>query len=271
MTKITELEIIAIRAKTALHKVGVGTAMTIEGWLEFGEALNEGREMFPIGGQGNKDFGQWKHDNELCDCRCTKCDKNLLTQVESTLYYMDVQAAMWAASNPDEFEEMRLEYPYPQVRTVRGWHKKWKDQNKPKPVAANDPATKPTSQSKPKASPKKVTPPAATDDDIPVAEPVRPKRKAAPKRAPDDPRVLKSIEEVEKWDKDMKRNVAKLSELFGIYKVNYDEWFDYNPTHFMDPYYQALEAIQGLEIEVEGLKHFVREKKMGMANMKVIK
>ena len=96
-------EVIA-RAKSGLLKVAEGHAAAIEGWLEFGEALNEGRSMF----SSDELFGQWVSDN------LSVTDFNDHERI----------AAMWAAEDIDRFYEVKLAYP--KARTVRGLHAKWK-------------------------------------------------------------------------------------------------------------------------------------------------
>ena len=96
-------EVIA-RAKSGLLKVAEGHMSAIEGWLEFGEALNEGRSMF----SSDELFGQWVSDN------LSVKDFNDHERI----------AAMWAAEDIDRFYEVKLAYP--KVRTVRGIHAKWK-------------------------------------------------------------------------------------------------------------------------------------------------
>jgi len=92
-----------------LKQVSEGEDKTIEGWLIYGAAINEGRAMFPKG--DNKRFSEWLARNNL-----SQADRP------------DRSAAMWAAANPEEFEATREAYP--RVRTVRGLHAKWrKEQN----------------------------------------------------------------------------------------------------------------------------------------------
>ena len=116
-TKLTTVE----RAKAGLAKVAKGEALATEGWLEYGAGLNEGREMFPKGGQGDKDFGEWK----------------VVSQLE-TPSRDDAAAAMWAAEDIERFYAVQSKYP--QVRTVRGLHAKWKKPapKQPKPKMDKD-------------------------------------------------------------------------------------------------------------------------------------
>lgn len=95
---------VLVRAKSGLLKVAEGHMSAIEGWLEFGEALNEGRAMF----SSDELFGQWVSDN------LSVTDFNDHERI----------AAMWAAEDIDRFYEVKLAYP--KARTVRGLHAKWK-------------------------------------------------------------------------------------------------------------------------------------------------
>jgi len=99
-----ELKRIAEEAQLGLATVYKGEEDTIDGWLQYGAALNEGREMFP----SNEKFGQWVVSANL-----------------SGTGDHDRAAAMWAAANQDEFFEIKADNP--KVRTVRGLHAKWKE------------------------------------------------------------------------------------------------------------------------------------------------
>ncbi len=76
--------------------VAEGENRTMKGWLLYGAALNEGREMFP----SDEQFGQWVKGN--------------LPDTEQK----EREAAMWAAGNPDQFNETKKANP--RVRTVFG-------------------------------------------------------------------------------------------------------------------------------------------------------
>lgn len=97
---------IAAKARKGLGMVAEGEEKTFEGWLIYGAALNEGREMFPRG--DNQRFSEWLSSSQLANC--SKDDR---------------AAAMWAAEDPERLEEVREANP--RVRTVRGLHAKWKD------------------------------------------------------------------------------------------------------------------------------------------------
>lgn len=109
----SELDQIAEDARRGLGLVADGEETAIQGWRMYGAALNEGREMFP----SDEQFGQW-------------CDSAGLSQVGTHEVKRDDRvAAMWAAANPEQFEQIREKHP--NVRTVRGWHTKWKKESKP--------------------------------------------------------------------------------------------------------------------------------------------
>ena len=78
-----------------------GEGKTLEGWLIYGAALNEGRELFA----GDAEFGQW-----VSLCQLDTADRH------------ERSAAMWAAANPDDFETAK---DAGNARTVRGIHAKW--------------------------------------------------------------------------------------------------------------------------------------------------
>lgn len=105
------------RAKVGLAKVSKGEGLIEEGWLEYGAALNEGRELF----SGDLEFGQWVALSQL-----------------DTADRMDRAAAMWAAGNPDEYQSTKKAHP--NVRTIRGLHAKWKKPapKQPKPKMDKD-------------------------------------------------------------------------------------------------------------------------------------
>ena len=96
----------AEKAQMGLAMVHKGEEDVIEGWLEYGSALNEGRELFPKG--DNERFSVWLATNNL-----------------SVANDAERAAAMWAAANPNEFRQTKEDNP--KVRTVRGLHSKWKE------------------------------------------------------------------------------------------------------------------------------------------------
>jgi hypothetical protein len=98
---------LAERARGGLRKVASGEDKTIDGWLEYGAALNEGRRMFPEG--DNVRFSAW-----VATC-------NLQFEVLAN----DRAAAMWAARHRADFTDTKMFHP--NVRTVRGLHEKWKE------------------------------------------------------------------------------------------------------------------------------------------------
>lgn len=94
---------IIIKARKGLSMVTEGEQRSMKGWLLYGEALNEGRGMFP----SNNLFHDW-----------------LVSQQLAGTEDMERLAAMWAAGNPVDFNETKKANP--RVRTVRGLHAKWK-------------------------------------------------------------------------------------------------------------------------------------------------
>ena len=115
-----ELDKYAEEARRGLAMVTQGENDVISGWLQYGAALNDGREVFP----GDTEFGQWVALSQL-----------------DTADRMDRAAAMWAAEDPDRMYKVLEENP--KIRTVRGAHAKWKKDNpepkKPKSGASTDP------------------------------------------------------------------------------------------------------------------------------------
>ena len=88
----SQLEISNDQIEEGLKQVAEGEDKTIEGWLIYGAALNEGREMFPKG--DNKRFSEWIDRNDLR----TRSNGKLPVDPH------EMSAAMWAAANPEEFE-----------------------------------------------------------------------------------------------------------------------------------------------------------------------
>lgn len=86
-------------ARRGLRVVTEGEDKTVEGWLIYGAALNEGRKRFPKG--DNTRFNEWMRSHQLDGCN----DMNRL-------------AAMSPAGNPEQLQETRKAHP--RVRTVRG-------------------------------------------------------------------------------------------------------------------------------------------------------
>lgn len=108
---VQHLDVIAAKARKGLRKVAEGEDKTMEGWLEYGAALLEGREQF----NGDREFGRWVAHHQL-----------------GGAHDLDRAAAMWAAANPQSFRETKKANP--RVRTVRGLHAKWKAKDKPAPA-----------------------------------------------------------------------------------------------------------------------------------------
>jgi phage N-6-adenine-methyltransferase len=109
--RTSRLGLLAEDAQRGLARVADGEADTIEGWLAYGAALNEGRALFP----SNNEFHEWMvshqlggtHDNERA-------------------------AAMWAAANPDDFKAAQ---EAGNARTVRGIYAKWQEMDAARKLA----------------------------------------------------------------------------------------------------------------------------------------
>lgn len=89
------LENVATEARRGLELVAEGEERSFEGWLIYGESLNEGRRMFS-GKESDREFGEWLMSNNLSD---------MANQAERA-------AAMWAAENREELATV-IEGPMP--------------------------------------------------------------------------------------------------------------------------------------------------------------
>ena len=99
------LDLLANDAKHGLEMVSKGEGQTIEGWIIYGAALNEGRSMFP----SDEQFGQWVISSGVYQLGTDEIRRE------------DRAAAMWAAANQTEFEDAKK---LSGARTVRGIHAK---------------------------------------------------------------------------------------------------------------------------------------------------
>ena len=104
------LGLLAEDAQFALDRVAKGEGDTLEGWIAYGAALNEGRALFP----GDTEFGQWVEANALHQVGTAEVRRE------------ERAAAMWASAYPEQFEEARAAG---NARTVRGIHAKWGEIN----------------------------------------------------------------------------------------------------------------------------------------------
>lgn len=103
MKNDTRLDDIAKRAKAALVKAREAEADAWEAWREYGQALNEGRDMFT----SNNGFHDWMVSRQL-----------------GGTHDHERAAAMWIARRPGEEAHARSLFPDP--KTPRGLHTKWK-------------------------------------------------------------------------------------------------------------------------------------------------
>lgn len=106
--RTARLGLLADDARRGLDAVKQGEGKTLEGWLTYGAALNEGRALFP----SDEQFGQWVANSGLYQLGTDEVRRE------------DRTAAMWAAANPEDFETARASG---NARTVRGIHAKWKE------------------------------------------------------------------------------------------------------------------------------------------------
>ncbi len=108
---ITDTQRLAEDARRGLRMVAAGEDQTMDGWLIYGQALNEGRKKFP---SDNK-LHEWKVVWEL-----TTPDRH------------DEAAALWSAKHPEAFIATRLQHP--KVRTLQGLWRKWNAEKRPQPT-----------------------------------------------------------------------------------------------------------------------------------------
>jgi hypothetical protein len=102
-------------AKTALRNIAKGDAGSFKAFVAYGEALNAGRALF----LSNKEFGRWVKENGLDSVAAAGDSQTEANTINSATR----MAAMWAASQPDQFAKMQVAKP--SVRTVRGLHSAW--------------------------------------------------------------------------------------------------------------------------------------------------
>ena len=112
---ITDESVIIEKARQGLALIASGEERTIEGWLMYGAALLEGRKLHP----SDKEFGKWVVESQL-----------------ASVGMNERVSAMWAAEFPEDFAATRKAFP--NVRTVRGLHSKFKS---PTPATPKHKAT----------------------------------------------------------------------------------------------------------------------------------
>lgn len=83
----------------------------IEGWIDYGRALNEGRALFK-GSSGDLEFGKWMKES------------NLWQVAGGAVEDHERAAAMWAAANTEQLAEARAAN---NARTLRELHAKWNE------------------------------------------------------------------------------------------------------------------------------------------------
>lgn len=149
------LDALAKEAREGLRRVAAGEDETLAGWIAYGEALNEGRALFP----GDREFGEWVAQSQLgiaADGTPIKMD--------------DRAAAMWAAANEDQFNEAR---EAGKARTIRGIHAKWKEIEAEREAEAQRQADE-AARAQIAAAEPEPDPPATAAEPEPVQEPTEP-------------------------------------------------------------------------------------------------
>lgn len=107
------LAFVADEARQALGRVLQGEESAIGGWLAYGFALIEGRDL----NKSDSEFGKWLDDNSL---RQVVGPDGFAREINDH----ERAAAMWAAANPVQFDEARQRG---NPRSIRGIHAKWKE------------------------------------------------------------------------------------------------------------------------------------------------
>jgi len=108
-----ELDSIAKDAKDALKSLKSADSKGLDSWVKYGKALARGRAIHT----SDEQFGAWIKENSL-DVIGKFGKETLKTNAHER------SAAIWSATNPDQFELMKKNHPV--VFTVRGLHAKWK-------------------------------------------------------------------------------------------------------------------------------------------------
>lgn len=111
------LSILVDNAKSALDRVANGETTAVDGWMEYGAAMNEGRALH----KSDKLFGKWIQENQLDQLLMRNSYTGNLAGVAVEDH--ERKAAMWAAANAEQFEEALAAG---NARTVRGIHAQWK-------------------------------------------------------------------------------------------------------------------------------------------------
>lgn len=282
---MTPLELATEKALLAIAKIKAGEVMKEGGLLMYGEALLEGRNIL----KSNEQFGQWKHANKLCDDRCPKCR---LVQLEpNAIYYLDAQAAMWAAEDLERYAA--AEKQWPRVRTVRGLHTKWKNEqnailgmarmqskarHRPAHAAASasnaakagEPVAEPTPE--PTASPtaggrtkKPRAPRWNANPDISGGNPTYYDEPVEPTIDTLTPDEIKTAKECLEFCREFVKIAAKANGAMTKFVWNKEIWFTDVPLELTDAYADALMAAMELEKTIKTFK-----KAKARAHLKVV-
>jgi len=165
-------------AKRGLTHVAEGEDLALDGWLEYGAALLEGKSLTADpecgieGDNPNERFGAWK--------------EGVSDKLSETPNTHEEAAAMWGAAFPDQLAAMQNAHK--RVRTLRGWHLKQKELDaEPEPAPAPAPEPAPTLAPEPTPEPEPTPTPAPEPAPTPAPEPEpepTPKPEPAPEPTP---------------------------------------------------------------------------------------
>lgn len=218
------LGILASDAQIALERVSKGEGDAIEGWLAFGAALNEGRALFA----GDLEFGQWLRSSNL----------------EEGIHPAEQSAAMWAAANPEQFEEARAAS---NARTVRGIHAKWNEIDAERAaVAARAVAEKARKEAEAKAAAEaeaRLKEKEAKDEEARKAAAVAKAEaeKSAAQSAKAAKKAEKTAQKAEKKADKAKTGNNSTDHVRGTFGTGENEW--YTPADYIELARQVLGAI----------------------------
>lgn len=109
------LPVLAEKAQAALAMSQQGREGTIQGWIDFGRAVNSARAHFSPCDKGYEAHRKWAKSFRVPVRKCP--------EIEST----EFSSAIWAASNPDQFEHA---LSLSRAHTVRGVYLKWLDEQR---------------------------------------------------------------------------------------------------------------------------------------------
>lgn len=116
MTDTATIEEITLKARKGLEMVSSGEYDAIQGWIEYGHALIEGRRTRP----SNELYGKWIRDEGLDQLEVR------LRNGKTKIRFIDNKtraASIWAAGYPDQFNEAYALVP--DTESIRSIHDRW--------------------------------------------------------------------------------------------------------------------------------------------------